>query len=448
MLRSIHFRFILVNVLVVIVSISLTTVLASRMTGSEYRRIQDIGDRAGQDRLVAMLTDVYRASGSWRDVQATVEQMSAVTGERISVVDVSGTVVGDSAGEMIGRSYPLHRLPPFGKIFVNGAYVGTVVTDPSLVQRPPKPDSFEVTLNRMMLISASAAGIVAILFTFLISRRVTQPVEELTAAARKMEKGDLSVRVDVHSRDEIGQLGQAFNAMADGLSRMEQLRRNMVNDVAHELRTPLTNLRGYLEAAREGVVAPDAGFVENLYEETMLLNRLTDDLRDLSLVEARQLRLERQPVDVGALARAAVDAIRLQADARGVGVGAEIAADLPPADADPSRVAQVLRNLLNNALDFTPEGGRVTVGAGVEGNAIRVDVRDTGVGIAPEQLPLIFERFYRVDPSRTRSTGGAGLGLTIVKNLVEAHGGRVWAESTPGSGSTFSFTLPLATQAG
>jgi len=465
MLRSLHFRFIVANVLVVIVSVALTALIASRVTGNEFQRFMDQGDVLRGRRLVTILSDVYGQSGSWADVQPAVERMSQTNGERVAVADSSGTIVGDSGHDLIGQTVPSDRLPHLGKMFFDGVHVGYLLVNPASafaptagspqyapapprnsasVPSPPDRGGFLNAMNRYVLLSALVAGVIAILVTLILWRRVLQPVADLTAAAHKMEKGDLSVRVKVEGKDEVGQLGQAFNAMADGLSRLEQLRRNMVNDVAHELRTPLTNLRGYLEAARDEMVSPDSKWIDSLYEETMLLNRLTNDLQDLALAEARQLRLVRLPVNLGGLAQSALDAVRRQAEARGLRLGLAVVPDLPPADADPERIGQVLRNLLNNALEFTPRGGEVTVTVGLGSPGLRVDVHDTGPGIAPEHLPLVFERFYRVDPSRSRATGGAGIGLTIVKNLVEAHGGRVWADSTPGAGSTFGFSLPVA----
>jgi two-component system sensor histidine kinase BaeS len=232
--------------------------------------------------------------------------------------------------------------------------------------------------------------------------------------------------------------------MADGLARQEQLRRNMVSDVAHELRTPLTNIRGYLEAAQDGVMPLDAALVDNLHEEAMLLNRLADDLQELALAEAGQLRLEHQPVAIGDMAQAAAEAVRPQVDARRLRLSLDLPPALPLVEADAHRVAQVLRNLLNNAMDFTPRGGQITIAARREGAFVLTEVYDTGPGIAPEHLPFVFERFYRADKSRARTTGGAGLGLAIVKQLIEAQGGRVWVNSTLGVGAAFGFALPVS----
>jgi signal transduction histidine kinase len=288
----------------------------------------------------------------------------------------------------------------------------------------------------------AVAGLVALLLTLLISRRILAPVEALTRAARKMEKGDLSQRVKVETRDEIGELAHAFNAMAGGLTRLEKLRRNLVTDVAHELRTPLTNIRGYLEALQDGAAQPDRALIDSLHEEAMLLSRLVEDLQELELAEAGQLKLERRPTAIADVITRAITAQQPSAAGKDLTLKAALPSGLPLVDADPDRIGQVLRNLLNNAITHTPPGGEIEVSARSTHDEIEVRVHDTGEGIAPEHLRNIFERFYRADRSRSRVTGGAGLGLAIVKQVVEMHGGRVWVESAVNKGSTFSFSLP------
>jgi len=250
--------------------------------------------------------------------------------------------------------------------------------------------------------------------------------------------------VEVQSEDEIGELAQAFNAMADGLARLEELRRNMVSDVAHELRTPLSNIRGYLEAVRDGVVEPRPEVIASLYEEAMLLNRLVDDLQELSLAEAGQLRLERRPVAPADVVNKATEAARAQAAAKGIALQVDLPEGLPLVDVDSQRIGQVLGNLLSNALTHTPSGGKVVITAQARQSDVELRVGDTGEGISPEHLPYIFERFYRADKSRSRATGGTGLGLSIARQLVEAHGGRISVASQAGRGTTFTFTLPVA----
>jgi signal transduction histidine kinase len=445
MLHSLRFRLLIATLLIVLVTVSVMAVFASQRTVGEFRDFAARDDHLRQRGLSQALSRAYAQAQSWQDLQPVIDEWSQANSQRIVVADRQGQVVGDSGKDMIGKTvegppWP----PPSGPILFNGTSVGSFYVNPMSAPPPPARTDFMTAVYRSVLLGALIAGAVAVVITLLVSRRIVKPVELLTAAARQMEKGDLTTRVNVKSGDEIGQLAHAFNAMADGLAKQEQLRRNMVSDVAHELRTPLTNLRGYLEAAKDGLVQPDEALVDNLHEEAMLLSRLVNDLQELALAEAGQLHLECQPVSVGDVAQAIVEVLSPHASTRDISLVVHVPDDLPMAQADPHRVRQVLRNLLNNALDFTPQGGQVTVTAQPDGQWLSIQVSDTGPGIAPEHLPYVFERFYRADPSRTRATGGAGLGLAIAKQLVEAHGGRMWVESTPGAGATFGFTLPLA----
>jgi signal transduction histidine kinase len=304
------------------------------------------------------------------------------------------------------------------------------------------------SVNQWMVGAVAAAALLALLVTWFLSRRIVGPVEALTGAVQRMERGEWNARVAVRSKDEIGTLSRAFNAMAESLAQNETFRRQMVSDVAHELRTPLTNLRAQLEAIEDGIVPADKAAIGSLHEETLLLARLIEDLQELSAAEAGRLRLERgevAPLDALEAARAA---FRARAEAEGIALDVETSAEeLPSVPADPARLAQILRNLLANALTHTPRGGRVTLRAEAEGAAVRFEVRDTGEGIAAEDLPHIFDRFYRADPSRSRSTGGAGIGLAIVRHLVEAHGGTIAVSSEPGRGTAVAFTIPVAAPA-
>jgi signal transduction histidine kinase len=245
--------------------------------------------------------------------------------------------------------------------------------------------------------------------------------------------------VQVGSRDEIGELAQAFNQMAQSLAHQETLRRNLMADIAHELRTPLTVIRGDLEGFLDDVFEPTPQALASLQEETLLLSRLVDDLRALAQAEAGQLKLDREPTDLATLLQGVVDSFAHQAESQGQSLRLEASSNLPTLEVDPQRVRQVVANLVSNALRHAPESGQVVVSAQQRASAVQVSVADDGPGIAPADLPRVFDRFWQGGPR----VEGSGLGLAIARELVRAHGGQIWAESAPGQGSTFLFSLPL-----
>ncbi|GII31273.1 two-component sensor histidine kinase [Planotetraspora mira] len=294
---------------------------------------------------------------------------------------------------------------------------------------------------------ARIAGVAALVLlttvtvTALAGIRLIGPLRALTGAARRMEEGDVSARVDIERGDEIGRLATAFNAMSERREQLENLRKAMVSDVAHELRTPLSNIRGWLEAAEDGVVEPDRSLMTSLLEEAVLLQHVIDDLQDLAMADAGALRLHKERIGVPDLVAQVVTAHTGSADAAGVALTAH-AEGHPEFLADPMRVRQAVGNLVSNAVRHTPRGGSVRVCSRLDGDHVVIDVEDTGSGIAAEDLAHVFDRFWRADKSRSRATGGSGLGLSIVRKLAEAHGGTVSAASEPGRGSVFTLRLP------
>lgn len=437
---SLRYKILVAMVLVVIAGVLITAIYTTRSTMGAFQNYVAQGQAMRESHFAVMLTDFYGSGQTWNGVQPFIAQMAGMTGERIVLTNANRVVVADSDGTLIGK--------PAGSNW-NSKIVGPDNTTVGYLYFNLPEDAQASIANYFLSVTRSAwvgalIGVVIALFvTLLLSSRILQPIEELTGAARKMQNGDLSARVRVASKDEVGELAQTFNGMAANMARQEQLRKNMVSDVAHELRTPLSNIRGYLEAAQDGIVEPDKDLVDNLYGEAMLLNRLIDDLQELAQAEAGHLHLELTTFDLGQVIQSTVDTLLPISQKLSMELTCEIPADLPEVTADPQRIGQVLRNLINNALDFTPSGGRITVLARLEGNFVRVEVKDTGPGIASEHVSLLFERFYRVDTSRSRSSGGAGLGLAIVKQLVQDQGGQVGVESHPGLGSMFYFTIPL-----
>ncbi|HEX3108958.1 MAG TPA: ATP-binding protein [Thermoanaerobaculia bacterium] len=341
------------------------------------------------------------------------------------------------------RKLEVHRIP------------GTAGTPPRIFVFRDEHDNARRTrsLDRSFFFIFAGATVFGVLMALLVARWISVPVERLTAAARRMEGGDLTVRVEPSGGAELEGLADSFNAMAAAIDRNEEVRRRMVTDVAHELRAPLTNLRCELESIQDGLTEASAERVASLHDEVMHLSALVEDLQDLSLADAGKLEIDAQRVNVAEVVRRAV---------RGMTVATHGDDDVF-VQADPRRVVQILTNLLTNAVvaqwgagglagadraNPAPASRRcsteneIAIEWEVAGAEVVIRVIDNGIGIAADQLPHIFDRFYRVDPSRARATGGAGLGLSIVKQLVLAHGGRVWAESTPGVGTTVAFTLP------
>lgn len=311
--------------------------------------------------------------------------------------------------------------------------------------------NFRSAVNEALLGATLASLLSAVIVSLLISRQIVTPVRRMMDASSRIADGNYEERVsipgerDPNEMDELGLLAVRFNQMAEKLEQTESMRRELIGDVAHELRTPLTTIKGSMEGLIDGVLEADVRTFRQVYKEVDRLGRLVDDLQELSRVEGGAFVLETSRTPVAGLIEATRARLGRQFHEKGVTLEVDLPEDLPPVHVDRDRIGQVLLNLAGNALQYTPEGGEVEISACEAGAEVQIHVRDTGVGIPPEHMPFIFSRFYRVDSSRSRAGGGSGIGLTIAKHLVEAHGGRIWAKSPgPGQGSTFTFTLPIA----
>ncbi len=446
MIHSLRFRLLMAFVLVIVIAVGAIFFFMGQAMRAEVQRFQGRIEEARLGKMEFELTQYYFQQRSWEGIQPFVAQWGNFYEWRIIVTDADGIAVADSEGALLGHPYepdspgrPITtpRTPyPIGTLYISSE--SSTGADFALLYI-----LFE-QIGRFLLWGCLVAIGIAVAITFFLSRRILAPVKALTSAAKRLGHGDFSQRVQVKDRGELGELASTFNSMASNLERAEKLRRNMVADVAHELRTPLSNVRGYLEAIHDRVIKPDADTIRSLDEEAMLLSRLVDDLQELSLAEAGELKLVRQPESVAELIKQTADMVQAQLAAKEVSVSIDLPAKLPPANIDARRISQVLRNLLENAVTHTRKGDAITVTARAQDNYVEVAVSDTGEGIPAEDLPNIFERFYRVDKSRARTTGGSGLGLTITKRLVEAHGGKIEVLSEMGKGSRFSFTVPTA----
>jgi histidine kinase len=304
---------------------------------------------------------------------------------------------------------------------------------------------YQASFNESLIVAVVAATLVALIASLLISRNIVAPVRSMTTASGRIAEGHYDERVTLKGSDELSQLAKSFNQMAEQLEQVESLRRQLIGDVAHELRTPLTSIKGSAEALMDGVLpASDETYLQ-IHAEAERLSHLVDDLQELSRVESRATQLDIHPVDSTAVIQTVTKRIQNQFDGKRVTLTSNLPHGPIMVLADEDRFIQVLTNLVGNALQYTPENGTVTVSVDRNGNEARISVRDSGVGISANHLAHIFDRFYRVDKSRSRAHGGSGIGLTIAKHLVESQGGKIWAESAgENKGSEFVFTLPLA----
>ncbi len=317
---------------------------------------------------------------------------------------------------------------------------------PVRLQAPPRlrRPSLEARLQQNLLIAGLIATGLGVLVALVFARRMARPIEAISAAASSLAQGKLSVRIPApRGEDEIARLARNFNRMAEALEKLEAERRAMIADIAHELRTPLTVMQGRLEAIQDGVVPLEMGEIDRLHQQARLLSRLVEDLRTLSLADAGRLNLALQPLNLAELARRMAAAFGAALEAKQVALELRLPEGPVPVRADPDRLAQVIGNLLTNALEHTPAGGRIALEVAKDTTHAHLRVLDSGPGIPAEALNKVFDRFYRAEASRSRATGGSGLGLSIVKALVELHKGTVAAHNRPEGGALFEVRLPL-----
>ena len=455
-IQSLWVKLLLSFILIAVVAVGLVAVLSNRATIRHFEFYVSQGRQLRAERLAPEVAAYYARTSSWSGIDewlATLDQSqgsgqgqgrghgqqaSAVT-ERLVVVDEEGRVVADTGGELVGERLSAAELALGVPITVAGNQVGTLLIPAAVDAHASLEAEFLREVNTSLIWAGLAAGAVALGLGLLLARQLTAPLRALTQAAHRLAEGDVP-QVKVRSGDEIGELGEAFNQMARSLAHQETLRRNLMADIAHELRTPLTVIRGDLEALLDGVFEPTPEALASLQEETLLLSRLVDDLRALAQAEAGQLKLERRPTDLGALLHGIVDSFDLQARMQGQILTLNLPPDLPPVDADPQRARQVVANLVSNALRHSSATEvLIAVSTAEQAHEVRVAVEDNGTGIPEEELPHVFDRFWRGESTREM---GSGLGLAIARELVRAHGGRIWVVSSPSQGTTFSFTLP------
>ena len=485
--------------LVLALSIASVSAYSAYATRVETERFAAEIELARAERAEQLVKDTFEANQDWDEVQYAVQQVGNLFGWRVAVESDGGLIVADSHqvvrnAQGVLETFTERFASPtrFTKrpVIVNGELIGHMLVDerPSRKERPlsmqefyisplsrlqptdsqlppptqvpsqatgdlvaevleyvdPPLTNLQSSFQRSLLIAGIAAGFAGLLIVMLLTRQALAPVRNLTTAASNLGAGDLSQRVPESGSDEIGKLANTFNTMASDLELAVDQRRQLTADVAHELRTPLTNIQGYLEAIKDGVVEADEETIDTLHTQTIHLSNLIEDLRILAIADAGALALNKSHGSPIAVIEDSVAHFNQRAKEREITLGVTSDGVDTAIDFDETRVRQIVSNLIENALTHTPNNGSINVGISGTRESLTMLVKDSGIGISESDLPRVFDKFYRADQSRNRATGGAGLGLTIVKKLVDAHGGEISVESESRRGTTFKVVLPAS----
>jgi two-component system, OmpR family, sensor histidine kinase BaeS len=455
LMRSLATKLTLAFLFVGMAGAILVAVLVGRSTRLAFNRL--ILDQQ-QETLANSLEAYYLTYGTWDGVAESLRRAILEPGisrdeirrgpfygwDLFTLVGPDRVVIFSSQTASIGQTYTGRDLDDAVALEARGETVGWLVRAPIPFERlyETPEGSFLLRVNRAALISAITAAGLALILGSLLAFTLTRSLRELKEATEEISRGNLGMQVSIQSRDEMGELAASFNKMSQDLARATQSRRQMTADIAHDLRTPLSVISGYTEALSEGKLPGNDDVYRVMHQETQYLKRLIDDLRVLSLADAGELPLHFQEIASQASLEQAIHRHLIAAGEKGITLRLEADPDLPPVKVDPERLNQVFDNLIGNALRHTPTGGEIRLSARSAEGQVLFQVSDTGDGIDPEDLPNIFNRFYRGDPSRSGEVA-SGLGLAIAKSIVVAHGGRITVESIPGQGATFTISLPL-----
>lgn len=463
-------RLLLSFALVALVSVIGVVVFARQGAANTVRTFMNRGSMVGSDELIAELQDYFAQNGSWQGVENLLggagrgqgamhgQGQGMMMGQRLRLADARSVIVADTSSTPTGKLTAAEKAAAV-PLEVDGRTVGYLYWQGGMAFTAADQTFLVSRLTRGAITAGLIAAGLSLLLALLLSYTLMRPVRELTRAARRLGEHDLSQRVRVSGNDELAELARTFNNMADSLQQAEDSRRALTADIAHELRTPLAVQRANLEALQDGVYPLTPDNLAPVLEQNLLLTRLVDDLRTLAMADAGQLTLERTPTDIYLLVQRVIERFQPQASARSIALRFDSARAVSELhlllNVDPQRIEQILSNLLSNALRYTPDGGQIAVkiidtlagldaaaGSGTPGG-VQISVYDSGPGIPHEALPHVFERFYRVDRSRSRSEGGSGLGLAIARQLAEAHGGSLTVANHPQGGAVFILSLPI-----
>jgi len=470
-LRSLRWKLWGSLILIVVILVGLMAFTTNWNTSREFSRYVEESNTRLTEFVSGFLHEYYVQNRSWDGLQEILLERSPFL--NLIVSDETGIIVIDTVEEKLGVQISRADLKKSEKILVSDQVVGyffvsassnkmgmgmmggrAAGTKDSFINREQQ---YIERSNTVLWVTGLITMVIAVIIGLALTRQITKPVSALSRGARQIADGKLDYRVEVKTKDELGDLAKTFNKMAASLETSEDARHRFTADIAHELRTPLTIIEGTVNGIIDDVFKADREHLDTVKEQTEVLTGLINDLRDLSLVEAGRLHLELEPTDILPLLERKINQIETATLTRNISLKLNAPETIPPLEIDTQRIEQVINNLLSNAARYTPEGGEITVtvdtiaaasAPGSDKEKVRIAIADTGEGISPEHLEHVFDRFYRADDARTRREGGTGLGLAIVQQIVQAHGGSVRAESTPGQGSTFYVILPVMEKPG
>jgi len=429
----------------VILIVVLTSVAGYLFINHSVRSAFDeftVGSNNPQDRMVRLvLQGLYDETGDIDQLIAALEQSGG--GMPYILADEDGTIVQSPDARYLGRRLSDTEMRQGQALVLADGSVWTLVSSRAVFGRDALEQGFLNMMGRSLWLAGLAAAAIAILLSIFLVRQITHPLRRLSAATQRVAKGEFDQPVEIDTADEIGRLAGSFNDMASSLAASERTKRQMIADISHELRTPLTAVRTALEGLRDGVIETTPETLASLHDKILLTTRLVQDLHQLSLADAGRLSLHKLPHRFDRIVDTIVETIGVQLEDASIRLERRIG-ELPLVDVDVQRIEQVLLNLLANAIRHTPDGGTIRIEAISVGGEIQASVCDSGSGLRPSDIDHVFDRFYRADEARSGDDGGAGLGLSIAKALIEAHGGRIWAENAVDGGACFRFRLPTA----
>lgn len=430
--------------------ILITSLVINYIVAREFQGYVKTNQNQTEQRLGRLISETYVLSGGWDPyINQQISHWATMMGVHIRVTDTHSNLVAETP-HLAADNSGLNRLaspgPKYQKavpVTANAQRIGTLYLSFLGEDGMSAQDlAFKSRMNTSLIWTAAAAGLLAFLLSFWLSRRLTYPLLSMAKTATKLKAGNLKERTAIDSRDELGELSKSLNHLAESLERQETLRKHLTADIAHELRTPLATVQSYIEALLDGVMPANQKSIQSIHEEILRLTRLVQNIEQLALMENEGLRLNLGSVDVPETLKRLQSTVKPLFDEKKIKLRVSTKDRVPKIRADSDRVSQIFLNLLINAHKYTPEGGRVSVNLASEDSGVEVVFKDSGVGIPSCELPYVFERFYRGDKSRSRDSGGSGLGLTIAKELTEAHGGHIRADSKAGEGAEFRVYLP------